>query len=181
MSYFISAISSLFPERLVESQTLLQAADFPSQRYLGSILINELNTIGEDYVLVLDDYHLIQEMAIHDMLEELLRYPPQGLHLVIGTRTDPMLSLVDLRARRQVAEIRGQDLRFSPVETKQLLHNLLGEEVEEQTALTLEEKSEGWVTGLRLAALALRHRKGQMDIEGEFPLTEYFEIQLLWR
>jgi len=167
LSYFIAAVQTIFPKSLIDLQGLLQAPELPPLRYLVNALPNELNAIGEDYTLVLDDYHNIQEINIHNLLDDLLRFPPQGLHLVIGTRTDPMMSLVDLRARRQVAEIRGQDLRFSLGETKQLLQNLLGREIEEGTALELEEKSEGWVTGLRLAALALRHRKGQLDIEGK--------------
>ena len=143
LGYFIAAIQSIYPESLIEMQALLEAPDLPPMHYLSSYLINQLNAIDEDYFLVLDDFHLIQNIAVHNLLDELLRFPPRGLHLVIGTRNDPPLSLVEFRARRQVAEIRGQDLRFSLDETRQLLYNLLGGDIKAGTIQALDEKSEG--------------------------------------
>ena len=102
LSYFIAAIQSIFPQTLADTQALLNAPELAPLRYLSGSLINELNAIGEDYILVLDDYHYILETSIHDLLDEMFRHTPRVLHLVIGPRTDPTISLAELRARWHV-------------------------------------------------------------------------------
>ena len=83
-------------------------------------LLNELDELERDFVLVLDDYHIISEQSVHDLLSALLQHPPQRMHLVIATRQDPPLPLRLLRARAQITEIRGHDLRFSAPEIAQI-------------------------------------------------------------
>jgi LuxR family maltose regulon positive regulatory protein len=107
-------------------------------------------------VLVLDDYHLIRDQAIHDALTFLLARLPRQMHLVIGTREDPHLPLARLRARGQLSELRATDLRFAPSEAAEFLNQVMGLALSAEDIAALEARTEGWIAGLQLAALACR-------------------------
>ena len=159
LSYFISAIRQLFPLACGASLSMLKVAHTPPVSYLAGSLINEIEQIQKEFILVLDDYHLVRNKNIHQLLTLLLRHPPNGMHLVLIGRRDPPLPLTTLRARGQMVEIRTKDLRFSLNETKELLERIVGEPIDKTIATILENKTEGWVTGLCLAALSLQHNK----------------------
>ncbi|MBL0714627.1 MAG: hypothetical protein JJV98_13100, partial [Desulfosarcina sp.] len=129
---------------------------------LSTNLLNELDRIRPSFILVLDDYHRIQETAVHNLIAAILKYPPPALHLVIVGRRDPFLPISSLRAQRLMTEIRTQDLRFTAAETETFINKLLGIQIDPSTALALEQKTEGWVTGIHLATLSMRHR-GDID------------------
>ena len=135
---------------------MLALREMPPLRDLASLLINDLNSIGQNFILVLDDYHCITEIYIHDLIDQLLLYPPRGMQLVVATRSDPQLSLVRLRGKGLVTEIRSHDLRFTKQETIELLYRLLGESIREGEIQIIDRQFEGWVTGLRLAALTMQ-------------------------
>jgi LuxR family maltose regulon positive regulatory protein len=158
LSYFAAAIQTLFPDAVDQTSALLNAASLPQPDVLARSLINELDQIEGPFFLVLDDYHLIQNMAVHDLLTELFRYPPRALHLVLASRSDPPLSLTTLRARSQVTEIRAPELRFTRMETVAFLEQQMGMPTDDGAVSALMEQLEGWVTGLRLLTLSLRHR-----------------------
>ena len=130
LAYFLGAMQTLFPDALPETRAFLTGIRLPAVGVIASKLINELDEIGRDFILVLDDYHVIREQPIHELLSLLLQYPPQGMHLVIATRLEPQLSLGLLRARNQVAEIRGQDLRFSLAEIAEFVRADAGSALE---------------------------------------------------
>jgi LuxR family transcriptional regulator, maltose regulon positive regulatory protein len=121
-------------------------------------LINDLAIAGRPFVLVLDDYHLIHSPAVHDALAFLIDHQPPHMHLVITSRTDPPFSLAQLRARRQIVELRLVDLRFTSNETASLLSKITGLELPPADVAVLEERTEGWVAALHLAALSLQSR-----------------------
>ena len=110
--------------------------------------------LSTDFILVLDDNHYLVEKSIHHFLNDLLRHPPRPMHLVLIGRRDPMLNIATLRARSQLAEVRLQDLRFTAGETATYLQQILKQQIDEDIAAAWSEKTEGWVTGLRLAALS---------------------------
>jgi LuxR family maltose regulon positive regulatory protein len=157
LTYFIAAIQTIFPETGRQTQDLLNASTLPPVPVLTRSLSGELAQLTTPFILVLDDYHMIREAAIHDLLSQLLRHPSRAMHLVIITRGDPPLPIVKLRARGQMTEIRHQELRFKAAETTTFLQQMSVQADDIATA-SLTEKTEGWVTGLRLAALSLRHR-----------------------
>ena len=159
LSYFVSAIKRLFPVTCGETLSMLKAANLPPVSVLSRSLINELDQIGKEFILALDDYHLIRDKSVHGLVAKLLDHPSAHMHLVLIGRRDPPLPLTSLRARGKMVEIRTQDLRFSLEETVVLLQQMIGVPIEKSAAVLLEEKTEGWVTGLRLAALSLRHHK----------------------
>jgi LuxR family maltose regulon positive regulatory protein len=163
VSYFIAAVESMVPGACRKTQTLIKAPDLPPMVNLASVLLNELDLIEPPCIMALDDYYLIEETMVHDLLTEILKHPPQSLHLVIATRHDPPLPIFRYRAAGQISEIRARDLSFSKAEAKVFLQNLLAKPVDDTMVAALNKKSEGWVTGLRLAALAMRHKADTND------------------
>jgi LuxR family transcriptional regulator, maltose regulon positive regulatory protein len=121
-------------------------------------LINRLAEAPLSLVLVLDDYHVIQNEEIHEAIRFLLDHVPRSLRLVIATRSDPPLQLPRLRARGDLTEIRSDDLRFSPDEAAALLNDALGLGLSTGDIARLRERTEGWAAGLYLAALSLQGR-----------------------
>jgi LuxR family maltose regulon positive regulatory protein len=120
-------------------------------------LIGDLASVSEEFVVVLDDYHLVDSDAVDAALQYLVDHLPQPMHLVITTREDPQLGLSRLRARDQVNEVRVADLRFDVEESRLFLNQVMGLELSPQAIDTLEERTEGWVAGLQLAALSMQH------------------------
>ncbi len=162
LSYFLAAVQSAFPESTLNTQVMLNAPSTPAVTVLARSLANDLERLEPAFILVLDDLHHIQEMAVHDLLSELLRHPPRSMHLVIVTRSDPPLNLNSLRAKRQMTEIRGPDLSFTLAETSAFMNDVMGFSLDRTSASRLRDSTEGWVTALRLAALSLRHH-GDVD------------------
>ena len=117
LGYFLSAIESLFPAAVSKTRALAKAGGPQSLPMLAANLVNELEQIQHNFVLVLDNYHHIQDQTVNGLLAELLDHPPRRLNLVLISRRDPSLSIANLRARKQLTEIRVQDIRFSSSET----------------------------------------------------------------
>ncbi len=164
LSYFLASVQTSFPDAVEETVALMGGVELPPLRVLSNSLTNELNGLPQRLVMVLDDYHAISESRVDELLSELLKHPPSPLHLVIATRTDPLINLNRLRALGKVTEIRTQQLRFSVLETIELLERLLRIEVDKEAASLLDEKTEGWATGIRLAALSMRHRDNAHEV-----------------
>jgi len=180
LRYFLAAIQTIFPNVLLETENLLASAPLPPPAAIAKSLINEIDQIGEFFILVLDDYHLVEKQGIHDLLNELLLYSPPNLHLVISTRMDPPLSLVTLRAKGWVTEVRIPSLRFTQEESLRLLKKMTGDSIEEGSLVEIDTKVEGWVTGLLLAALAMRHRVGREVFDHELtPANRYVSEYLV--
>jgi LuxR family maltose regulon positive regulatory protein len=128
-----------------------------------SPLINDITAFPQEGVLVLDDYHLIESQPIHDALTFLLDHLPPQMHLVIATRADPPLPLARLRGRGQLTELRETELRFTAEEVVAFLNEVMGLNLPPAEVAALEARTEGWITGLQLAALSLA---GIGDIAG---------------
>jgi len=158
MAYFIAAVERLCSGACRKTQTMIHSPNLPQLTELSSTLLNELDQIEQPCIIVLDDYHLIKETVVHDLLTGLLNSPPQSLHLVLIGRQDPPLPISTLRAKSLVTEVRAKDLCLDQHETAEFLRLILHQQIDSQTAATLREKTEGWITGLLLAAISLRHR-----------------------
>jgi len=179
LRYFLASIQTIFPDKLTETGTSLTSIPQPSPTAIANSLTNEINQIGEFFILVLDDYHLIQEQSIHDLLNELLLHPPPNLHLVISTRMDPPLSLVTLRGKGLLTEIRIPSLRFNQEESLSLIKKMTGVSMGEDSLAEVDAEAEGWVTGLRLAALAMRHRIGREGFDLKLTLNNRYVSEYL--
>jgi LuxR family maltose regulon positive regulatory protein len=135
---------------------------------LLTVLANDLATVPTPFLLILDDYHLIEAPQIHRAVSFLLEHMPPQMHLVISTRADPPLALSRLRGRDAITEIRTDDLRFTPGEAAAFLRQVMGLELSSEDVAMLETRTEGWIAGLQLAALALQGlaQKGRGEVWG---------------
>jgi LuxR family maltose regulon positive regulatory protein len=138
------------------AQALLRSPQLPPAEVVITALINDLAALPAPLVLVLDDYHVIRAEWVHTALRFLLDHQPSSLHLVLIAREDPPLPLSRLRVRSQLVEIRARDLRFTLDETVAFLDQTMGLSLTAQAAAALEARTEGWIAGLQLAALALQ-------------------------
>ena len=144
-------------------QTLLQAPQLPPLDVLLMTLMNDLESAPIPIVLVLDDYHVITSQPIHDALTFLVEHMPSTLRLVITTRLDPPLPLTRWRVRNQLTEVRASDLRFTLDEAATFLTRMMGLTLSGAEITTLEERTEGWIAALQLAALSMQ---GRHDLSG---------------
>jgi len=197
-SYLCGAIQTVFPSACDNLHSLLNASPTPPPRVITALIVNELDELlagpsqrgahpTSGFILVLDDYHTITEPAIHEILASLIQHLPQGMRLALATRTDPWLPLARLRACKEMTEVRSADLRFTPEEAHVFLRGTTGRDPSPETIRLWADKTEGWVVGLRLAALSMRDRPADIafvqDFEGTGSdlIAEYFASEVLAR
>ena len=156
LTYFLAAVESIFPNALPETRSFLAGVSLPETGVVARSLINELDWLEHDFILVLDDYHVIHGQAVHELISLLLQHPPGAMHLVLGARMEPPLSLGVLRARNHLVEIRGQDMRFSRAEIAAFVQQAVGVALSDDMLDVLANRTEGWAAGLRLATLTTR-------------------------
>lgn len=161
LTYCIAALQTITSTLGEAILPLVQATQPPSTETIMTALLNEIASQPEHFLLVLDDYHLIDSRAVDDALTFLLDHLPPQMHMLITTREDPNLPLARLRARSQLTELRVSDLRFTPDETADFLNQVMGLNLSAQDIATLETRTEGWIAGLQLAALSVQ---GQGDV-----------------
>ncbi len=160
--YFIAALKAVRPEAGENALTMLHSIEkYPIESVLTS-LINDVTGISRDFAVILDDYHLIKSDAIHAAMAFLLDHMPPRMHLVVATRADPPLPLPHFRGRGALVEVGADDLRFTDEEAARLLKKVLGTPLSAAQVASLNTHTEGWVVGLKMAALSMR---GQKDIQ----------------
>ncbi len=160
--YVVAALQKVSPAVGTRAVELLAMGADPVQVVLPTLL-NDLDTITGSVVLIFDDYHVVVSAAVHEQLAFFIARLPANLHLVLATRSDPMLPLARLRASGELGELRSDDLRFGVVEADHLLNEVLGLDLTEDDVELLHRRTEGWVAGLYLAALSLA---GRSDASG---------------
>jgi len=161
--YLAAALQNLEPGCCADAMLALQSPRPPPAESILADLINELDGMAKDFLLVLDDYHVVDSSEVDAALAFLVEHLPARMHLLISTREDPDLPLSRLRARGELAELRAEDLRFTAHETADFLNGVMGLGLEGEDVAALESRTEGWIAGLHLAALSMR---GQKDLAG---------------
>ena len=183
--YLVAAIRTAYCEAMAAIELLLKAPTLLAPSRLADTVLQDMASLPGPLILALDDYHAIKTPGIHELFTRLVEHLPSHVHLVLITRADPPLPLDRLRGRRQLSEVRAVDLRFSSEETMLLLQQMLGSEVTEETAVLLEDSTEGWAVGLHLAALSLRDRSDPAIFArkiaqfGHQAITEYLLSEVL--
>ncbi|NTU77935.1 MAG: helix-turn-helix transcriptional regulator [Chloroflexales bacterium] len=158
LAYLVAALQTLAPAVGADVVGLLQSPQPPPIEALLPLLLNAIVTLPQPAVLVLDDYHVLDARPIDQALAFLVEHLPPQLHLVIATREDPPLPLARLRVRGQLTELRVTDLRFTAAEAAAFLTEVMGLSLSAEHIAVLEERTEGWIAGLQLAALSIRGR-----------------------
>jgi LuxR family maltose regulon positive regulatory protein len=168
LTYFIAALQTIkagIGESLLPA---LQSLQLPQAEAILTTLLNEIATIpnspsagsGQRFILVLDDYHLVESKQVDQALVFLLEHQSPQMHLVIATREDPSLPLARFRGRGQLTELRASDLRFTPSEAAEFLNQVMGLTLSTEDIAALETRTEGWIVGLQMAAISMQ---GQPD------------------
>ncbi|HEY9529342.1 MAG TPA: LuxR C-terminal-related transcriptional regulator, partial [Anaerolineales bacterium] len=146
---------------------------------LLTTLLNEIDAVPHDFLLVLDDYHLLDSKAVDQALTFLVEHIPQKMHLVITSREDPALPVARLRARHQLTELRAADLRFTPAEASEFLNQVMGLHLPAEDIAALEARTEGWIAGLQLAAISLQGHSNAADFIRSFTGAHRFVLDYL--
>ena len=180
MRYLIAALQLVAPNIGCEAQAMLEAPQRPPDEVLLTALINDLTANPELLLLVLDDYHVIQTSAIHQALRFLVEHIPENLHLVIATREDPPLAIPRLQARGQALVIRQADLIFTEEEATEFFRQQADLELSERETAALTSRTEGWVTGLQLAALSMRGKRDRTEFIRSFTGSNRFVLDYLF-
>ncbi len=164
---------------------VLQSPQPPSTEAILTALLNEIATIPDNFIFVLDDYHIIDSKpvdgstSVDDALTFLIEHLPPRMHLVIATREDPHLPLARLRARGQLTELRAADLRFTPTEAAEFLNQVMSLNLSAEDIAALEARTEGWIAGLQLAALSMQGHEDSTNFIQSFTGSHHFVLDYL--
>lgn len=159
LNYLISAIQAIHKEFGENALRLLNSPNKPSDESILNLLINEILSITQNFLLVLDDFHLVENSEILKLVTYLLEHIPANIHLVILTRSDPALSVSRLRSQHQLVELRSSDLSFSANDISILFNKKLKLGLSIDDVYSLQTKTEGWIAGLQLTALSMQGRE----------------------
>jgi LuxR family transcriptional regulator, maltose regulon positive regulatory protein len=179
LSYLVAALQEVDQTIGGETLQLMTGVQQAPPGALLTTLINELDASRREIILVLDDYQFITSPNIHEQVTFLLEHCPDTFHLLMATRSDPPLPVARLRARGQMVELRAADLRFTSAEAAQFLNDIMGLCLDTSSVRVLEERTEGWIAGLQMAALSMRDREDVQVFISGFSGTNRFILDYL--
>ena len=177
--YLIAAIQTIHKEIGVEARQIISAPQLRSTEPVVISLINDISQLAENLILVLDDYHVIEAAQIQEDLSYLLEHQPPNLHLILITRVDPPLSLARLRAHGRLVEIRARDLQFSSEEATTLFNDVVSLNLKPGQVEALNQRAEGWIVSLNLAALTLKGQTASDKIIERFTGSHQYILDYL--
>lgn len=149
-------------------ESMLRSQQSPPNETILNLLINEIDAFSSKLVLIFDDYHLVENQSIHQVLAYLIEHLPSNVHLVIITREDPPLPLARLRARDQLTDLRARDLRFTSSEAFEFFSRVMGLDLSLEEVRRLESRTEGWIAGLQLVAISLQGKQDRAQLVKTF-------------
>ncbi|MCP4756579.1 MAG: helix-turn-helix transcriptional regulator, partial [Proteobacteria bacterium] len=155
-TYLINALQKINPEIGSVALDMLFSGKQPPANAIITILLNEIAACSQTFKVILDDYHLIENPAIHEAVILLLNHLPANMNLIISSRVAPPIALSRLRAQNELNELGAEELRFLREEATTFLNTVMGLQLSESEVRVLEDRTEGWVAGLQMAALSLK-------------------------
>jgi len=179
LAYLVAALQTIAANIGAGVLGVLQAPQPPPIESILTVLLNEITTLPDHFVLVLDDYHVIEAKPVNLALTFLLEHLPPQMHLVIATREDPDLPLARLRARCRLTELRAADLRFTASEAAEFLNPVMGLKLSAEDIAALETRTEGWIAGLQLAAISMQGQKDAARFIQSFTGSHRFVMDYL--
>jgi LuxR family maltose regulon positive regulatory protein len=178
-AYLVRAMQTARPGLGEAVAAFLDAQTLPPIETLISMLLNEVVALKDELLVVLDDYHVIENAAIHDGMAFLIEQAPETLRVVIASRADPPLHLPRLRARGELIEIRATDLRFSTEEAGAFFGSTMGVRLTPEQLSALEARTEGWIAALQLAALSMQGRDDTAAFIASFTGNDRYIVDYL--
>src|SRR5438067_2433837 len=179
LTYLVAALQTIAATIGEGVLGALQSPQPPPTVSILTALLNDITTIKDPFVLVLDDYHVIDAKPIDQALTYLVEHLPPQMHLVIVTREDPPLPLARLRAGGHLTEVRAVDLRFTPSEAAEFLNQGMGLNLSTEDITALEARTEGWIAGLQLAAISLQGQQDSTSFITSFTGSHHFVLDYL--
>jgi LuxR family maltose regulon positive regulatory protein len=177
-TYVVTALQAAVPGVGSSALELFTASPIPTDLVLTTLL-NELAAAQREVWLVLDDYHLVDSHELGQGMARLLEHLPPHVHVVLSTRADPDLPLARWRVRGELVEIRAADLRFTSDETAAYLNEAAGLHLAEGDVEVLEERTEGWIAALQLAALSIQGREDVSSFIARFAGNDRYVVDYL--
>jgi LuxR family maltose regulon positive regulatory protein len=160
-NYMIAALKSVQCAESKVLEDLLRSSNLPPEQILATLLINSLACAENPFILVFDDYHVIKNLFIHQVIHKVLDRLPPVMTLMLVTRKDPPMSFAKWRLSGQLSEIRAGDLRFTLEETTAFFSHRSNLNLTAQEIAILLDRTEGWIAGLQLAAISLQGRESK--------------------
>ena len=179
LQYLLAALLPIAPGIKNDLLSMLQGIQPTQFENVINLLANELALVSDPFVLVLDDFHVIQSETVLKILSYLLEHLPNQMHLVILTRTDPPLPLSRLRVRGQLLDIRADQLRFTQAEIGAFLNDVMGLTLSVNDLSAMEMRTEGWIAGLQLAALSMQNCKDIHAFVSAFTGSHHYVMDYL--
>jgi len=159
LNYTIVGIQSVYNNMGAEAIKLMESNSSPSFETIAAHIINDLYEIQEHFYIIFDDYHLIENQQINQLISFLLQNLPDNIHLVLITRSDPSFPLSRLRSQQLVNDIRLSHLCFNSQDVYDFFKKSLQINLSVDDAKSLEARTEGWIAGLQLTALSLQGKE----------------------
>ena len=179
LAHLVGALENSGLEVGAQTTARLESAHELSTEAILTDLVNDVDLMAEETVVALDDYHVIDNVAVHEATSFLLEHLPRHVGLAIATRADPPLPLARLRSRADLVEVRAADLRFTPAESEAFLNELMGLDLSPDDILALDARTEGWPAGLQLEALSMRGRDDTSGFIDAFAGSHRFVLDYL--
>ena len=179
LAYLVAALQTIAPNIGEGVLGALQSPQPPSTESILTSLLNEVTSMSDNFILVLDDYHVVDSKQIDNAVVFLLKNLPPQMHLVIVTREDPDLPLAGLRARGQLTELRAADLRFTASEAAEFLNQVMSLNLSAANIAALETRTEGWIAGLQLAAISMQGHHDVASFIQSFTGSHHFVMDYL--
>jgi LuxR family maltose regulon positive regulatory protein len=177
--YVVAALQTVDPGLGETARAALEAPQFPPQEELIASILNDLAAARRNLILVLDDYHVIETPSIHAGLSHLLDHLPPVLRVVLTTRSDPPLAVSRRRGRAQIIETRTADLRFTHAEAAAFLNAVHNLNLPDDDIACLENRTEGWIVGLQLAAISLHRQADRHAFVAAFAGDDRYVVDYL--
>ena len=187
LAYLVAALQTVVPSIGEGALGVLQAPQPPPIESILAVLLNEISTTqanfstasGPGFILILDDYQVIEATPIEKALTFLLEHLPLQVHLVIVTREDPPLPLARYRVQGQLTELRAAALRFTSAEAAGFLNQAMGLNLSAEEIAALETRTEGWIAGLQMAAISMQGHEDAASFINSFTGSHRFVLDYL--
>ena len=177
--YIVAALQTIAPKIGAGVLAALQSPRPSSSELLLTALLNEITALSDKFILILDDYHMLDSKPVDQALTFMVEHLPSRMVLIIATREDPSIPLARLRARGQLTELRAADLRFTPAEAAEFLNRMMGLDLSPENISALEAHTEGWIAGLQLAAISMQGHQDTASFIKSFTGSHHFVLDYL--